>query len=112
MTHAMKNVNNDPKSNTSTFEEREQWILSFEAGRIWYNKLRSIHTKRVYSAHLRRLCNWSGFNPDGLVKLKQEAPPNKHPVEALLENFIAKKPFKPTIMNAVRNAVVAFFVGN
>lgn len=57
-------------------DSRIAWIQQYESGRIWYNKLTSIETKRVYLRNLLRFCKTVGKNPDQLIALKMEGQRN------------------------------------
>ena len=51
-------------------EELTRWLLSFESGKIWYNKLVSDATKRVFLRRLSLYCDGVRKNPDKLIELK------------------------------------------
>ena len=53
-------------------EELTQWILQFQSGRAFFNKLNSDVTKRIYLKRLREYCDSVGKNPDELIQLKVE----------------------------------------
>lgn len=57
-------------------DSRIAWLLQFESGKIWYNKLTSVETKRMYLRNLERYCKAVKKNPDELVELKMDGQRN------------------------------------
>ena len=46
------------------------WILSFESGKNWFDKLRSEKTKGIYLTRLKQYMDAVGKNPDELIQIK------------------------------------------
>jgi hypothetical protein len=49
-----------------------EWILSFNSGMAWYNKLNSANTKKAYLPNLKKYCDYTKTNPEQLITLKLE----------------------------------------
>jgi hypothetical protein len=62
-------------------DSRIDWVQKFETGKIWYNKLTSIETKRTYLRNLQRYCKAVKKNPDQLIELKREGQRNVGTIE-------------------------------
>jgi hypothetical protein len=85
-------------------DSRIAWIQQYDSGRIWYSKLTSIETKRVYLRNLLRYCKTVGKNPDQLIELKMEGQRNigtlkEFSAETLLEKFFANSSQRIEMVN-------------
>jgi len=98
-------------------DSRIAWIQQYESGRIWYSKLTSIETKRVYLRNLLRYCKTVGKNPDQLIELKMEGQRNigtlkEFGAETLLETFFANSKLKESAKVSLKTAVLSFYKHN
>lgn len=71
----------------------KEWIRSFQSGKVWFNKLESEETKRVYLSYFNRFCDAVQKNPDELIEMKLEGLKNigtskEFQMEILLEDFL------------------------
>ena len=95
----------------------EDWIQTFNAGSIWFNKLDSLHTKKTYLPHLKKYCEYTKKNPEQLIELKIEGLQNinsakEFQAENLLENFISNSKYTLTMKNGIRATVISFYRNN
>lgn len=102
---------------TPQMEELTEWILRFESGRTWYNKLVSDHTKKVFLRRLKLYCNGIRKNPDKLIELKVEGlkavnTPEEFQAEESLENFLNKSRLTPNMKKGLKIAVLSFYTRN
>jgi len=98
-------------------DSRIAWLLQFESGRIWYNKLTSDETKRMYLRNLERYCKAVKKTPDELVELKMEGQRNigtmkEFQAETLLETFFANCRLKESAKAALKTAIISFYKHN
>lgn len=96
---------------------RIAWILQFESGKIWYRKLTSIETKRLYLRNLERYCKAVNKNPNQLLEMKMEGQRNigttkEFQAETLLESFFANSNLRETARVAPKTAVLSFYKHN
>ena len=76
----------------------QDWILQFNSGMAWFNKLNSDSTKKTYLPNLKKYCDWAKKNPDELIQFKIEGlqsinTPKEFQAENLLETFISTTKF-------------------
>ena len=98
-------------------EFNEQWILQFESGRTWINKLPSPETKRAFLRNIKRYCEAVGKNPDELIAfkiegLKKVASEKEFQAERLLENYFANCDLTDSPKEMLKNAVISFYKHN
>ena len=49
----------------------EEWILQFNSGMAWFNKIRSENTtKDTCLPNLKKYCDWAKKNRDELIELR------------------------------------------
>jgi len=94
-----------------------QWILQYETGRAWYNKLLSEVTKCIYLQRFKRYCDAVEKNPDELIDLKVEGlksinTSKEFQAENLFETFLATSALTPNMKDSVKNAVLSFYAKN
>jgi hypothetical protein len=82
----------------------EEWILQYNSGMAWFNKLPSENTKRTYLPNLKKYCKWAKKNPDDLIQLKIESlqainTPKEFQAENLLETCLSAKHSRNTYRN-------------
>jgi len=95
----------------------EEWILQYNSGMAWFNKLQSENTKRTYLPNLKKYCDSTKQNPDQLIQLKIEGlqainTPKEFQAENLLETFISTSKFPLTVKDGIRTTVVSFYKNN
>jgi integrase len=95
----------------------EEWILKYNSGMAWFNKLNSVNTKRTYLPNLKKYCDWAKKNPDDLIQLKIEGlqainTPKEFQAENLLETFLSTAKFTATIKDSIRTTVISFYKNN
>jgi hypothetical protein len=95
----------------------EEWILQFNSGMAWFNKLISENTKRTYLPNFKKYCDWAKKNPDELVQLKIEGlqsinTPKEFQAENLLETFISTTKYPSTVKDSIRTTVISFYKNN
>jgi integrase len=98
-------------------DELTAWLLSYESGRAWYNKLLSDVTKRVYLQQFKRYCDAVKKSPDELVDLKIEGlksinTSREFQAENLLETFLSTSRLTPNMKDSVKTAVLSFYAKN
>jgi hypothetical protein len=98
-------------------EELTAWLLSYETGKAWYNKLLSNVTKRVYLQQFKRYCDAVNKSPDELIELKIEGlksinTSREFQAENLLETFLSTSHLTPNMKDAVKTAVLSFYARN
>ncbi len=97
--------------------EIQDWILSFNSGMAWFNKLAANSTKDTYLPRFKKYCDWAKRDPDQLIDLKVEGlkainTPKEFGAENLLETFLTTSKDKPSIKLAIRTAVLSFYKAN
>jgi hypothetical protein len=102
---------------SDTVDLRIAWILQFESGRIWYNKLTSLETKRTYLRNLERYSKAVNKTPDELIELKMEGQRNigtmkEFQAETLLETFFASSRLKESAKVSLKTALLSFYQHN
>jgi hypothetical protein len=95
----------------------QEWILQYNSGMAWFNKLGSVNTKRTYLPNFKRYCEWVKKNPDELIQLKIEGlqsinTPKEFQAENLLETFLSTCKSPSSIKDIIRTAVISFYKGN
>ncbi len=95
----------------------QEWILEFESGRLWYGKLVSDVTKRIYLKRLKDYCDAVEKNPDELIQLKVEGLQNigtakEFQAETLLETFLATVDLTNDMKVSLKTAVMSFYAKN
>ncbi|MGA2766959.1 MAG: hypothetical protein ABSF24_01410 [Candidatus Bathyarchaeia archaeon] len=98
-------------------DELTAWLLSYETGRAWYNKLLSDVTKRIYLQQFKRYCDAVNKSPDELVELKIEGlksinTSREFQAENLLETFLSTSHLTPNMKDSVKTAVPSFYAKN
>lgn len=95
----------------------QEWILQFNSGLAWFNKLNSQNTKDTYLPNLKKYCNYVKKNPDELIALKIEGlqainTPKEFQAENLLELFLSTAKFPLTVKDSIRTTVLSFYKNN
>ena len=95
----------------------QRWILQFESGKTFFNKINSEVTKRIYLTHLRWYCKAVKKNPDELIKLKEEGLKHigekiEYQAENLLENYLATCEMTMNMKVNTKTAVMSFYAKN
>lgn len=95
----------------------EEWILQFDSGMAWFNKLNAVNTKRTYLPNLKKYCDWVKKHPDELILLKIEGlqainTPKEFQAENLLENFISTTKFSSAVKDSIRTTVISIYKNN
>jgi integrase len=95
----------------------KSWILSFESGRQWLNKLSAPITKMQFTSYLKQYCKAVKKTPDELINLKMEGLKNvgtakEWQAENLLETFFSKSKLSKSAKLNLRNAVFSFYKHN
>jgi hypothetical protein len=98
-------------------EFNEKWILQFESGRTWVNKLPSPETRRAFIRNLKRYCESVNKNPDELIAYKIEGLQNvatqkEFQAERLLEDYFTKCALTDSPKEMLKNAVISFYKHN
>jgi integrase len=98
-------------------EQSEAWILQFESGRNWINKLPSEDTRRVFIRNLQKYCDAVSKNPDELIALKIEglkavATEKEFQAERLLENHLSNCGLTVSAKEMMKNAIISFYKHN
>ena len=94
-----------------------EWILSFNSGMMWFNKLNSQATKNTYLPNLKKYCTWAKKNPDELIQLKIEGlqavnTPKEFQAENLFESFLSTANYPLTVKDSIRTTVLSFYKNN
>ena len=94
-----------------------EWILQFQSGRIWFNKLNSEVTKRIYLTHFKRYCKKVGKNPDELIRLKIEGQKHigdkqEYQAETLLETYLATTKLTKGMKVSSKTSIMIFYAKN
>jgi integrase len=95
----------------------QEWILKFNSGMMWFNKLNSQATKDTYLPNLKKYCTWANKNPDELIQLKIEGlqavnTPKEFQAENLFENFLSTAKYPLTVIDSIRTTVLSFYKNN
>jgi PAS domain S-box-containing protein len=95
----------------------QEWILQFNSGMAWFNKLNSDSTKKTYLPNLKKYCDWAKKNPDELIQFKIEGlqsinTSKEFQAENLLETFISTTKFPLSVKDSIRTTVISFFKNN
>jgi site-specific recombinase XerD len=95
----------------------EEWILQFNSGMAWFNKLDAVNTKRAYLPNLKKYCDAVKKNPDQLIELKIEGlqsinTPKEFQAENLLETFISIAKIPLSVKDSIRTTVISFYKNN
>lgn len=95
----------------------QEWILQYNSGRAWFNKLQSESTKKTYLPNLRKYCDWAKKNPEDLIQLKIEGlqsinSAKEFQAESLLETFISTAQFPLSVKESIRTTVISFYKNN
>lgn len=95
----------------------QEWILQFNSGMAWFNKLSSQATKNTYLPNLKKYCSWAKKNPDELIQLKIEGlqavnTPKEFQAENLFENFLSTAKYPLTVTDSIRTTVLSFYKNN
>jgi integrase len=95
----------------------QEWILQFNSGMMWFNKLNSQATKDTYLPNLKKYCTWANKNPDELIQLKIEGlqavnTPKEFQAENLFENFLSTAKHPLTVIDSIRTTVLSFYKNN
>lgn len=95
----------------------QEWILQFNSGVAWFNKLNSQSTKDTYLPNLKKYCNWTKKNPEQLIELKIEGlqainTPKEFQAENLLELFLSTAKYPLTVKDSMRTTVLSFYKNN
>jgi integrase len=99
-------------------DDLAEWILSFEKGKIWYNKIsNSKATLRKYLTHFKEYCDAVGKNPDQLIDLKMEGQRHvgeniEYQAEELLENYVYNAKLTNDMKVGAKTAVLSFYKHN
>jgi hypothetical protein len=93
------------------------WILKYESGRAWFNKLNSDVTKRIYLKRLKDYCDAVGKNPDELIHLKLDGlkhvgEPSEYQAENLLETYLATANLTVDMKVSFKTAIMSFYAKN
>lgn len=88
-------------------------VLNFESGRIWYNKLVSPVTKRIYLSNPKNYCDAVGKNPDELIQLKLDGlksiGTNKEfQAETLSETYLSTVKLTMNMKDMFKTSVLSF----
>src|SRR4030067_532329 len=91
-----------------------QWILCYETGKVWYNKLLSEVTKIIYLARFKSYCDSVKKTPDELIELKIEGlksinTPKEFQAETLFETYLSTSHLTPNMKDSVKTAVMSFY---
>jgi len=95
----------------------QEWILHYESGRIFFNRLSSDVTKRIYLSHFKRYCQAVKKTPDELIQLKIEGlkhlgEPSEYQAENMLETYLATSPMTANMKVHTKTAVMSFYAKN
>jgi len=95
----------------------QRWILEFESGRIFFYKLNSDVTKRIYLSHLRWYCKAVKKNSDELIRLKEEGlkhigEKSEYEAENLLETYLSTCNMTMNMKVHTKTAVMSFYAKN
>jgi site-specific recombinase XerC len=95
----------------------EEWILQYNSGMAWFNKLDAVNTKRAYLPNLKKYCDAVKKNPDELIQLKIEGlqainTPKEFQAENLLETFISTAKIPLSVKDSIRTTVISFYKNN
>lgn len=95
----------------------EEWILQFNSGMAWFNKLNAENTKRTYLPNFKKYWDWAKKNPNELIQLKIEGlqsinTPKEFQAENLLETFISTAKYPLTVKDSIRTTVISFYKNN
>jgi integrase len=98
-------------------ESLEQWLLSFESGKTWLQKLNSPETKRVYVSSLKKYCIAVKKTPDSLIALKVQGlkhtgDSKEFQAEKLLENYLFSVKLTDSIKEQIKASVMSFYKNN
>jgi hypothetical protein len=98
-------------------KELISWILRFESGKTWYNKLVSEATKKVFLQRLRLYCDGIGKTPDELIELKVDGlravnTSKEFQAENSLETFLTTCNLTPNMKQGLKIAVLSFYARN
>jgi len=93
------------------------WILQYNSGRVWFNKLVSQVTKCIYLKRFKIYCDSIGKNPDELIDLKIDGQKSigttrEYQAENLLETFLSTSSLTSSMKVAVKTAVMSFYAKN
>jgi site-specific recombinase XerD len=93
------------------------WILQYESGKAWFNKLNSDVTKRIYLKRLKDYCDSVGKNPDELIRLKLDGlkhvgEPSEYQAENLLETYLATAKLTVDMKVSFKTAIMSFYAKN
>jgi integrase len=93
------------------------WILSSESGKVWYNKLVSQITKRIYLKNLKNYCDAVNKTPDELIRMKIEGLKHvgksvEYQAETFLETYLSTAKLTNDVKVGVKTSVMSFYAKN